>query len=782
MINSILLIHSSHTDLGYTDLPHRIIQRQVDYLHQAVDQVQQNPRFIWTCETFQIVEAFWQLASPSQRETFLEAVRNGQMGLSANYLNFTELATPGLLRRVAERVSRFAQEHALSIATAMTADINGLSWAYARALSENGVDNLFTCVHTHHGMFPLSYVPRAFDWDLGENHRLRVWSGFHYHLGNELGLMPDAVIPSYTIRDSFHAGETHRDLAERRIPALLQALEEQEYPFDFVPIVISGLATDNGPPNADVLKEIDWWNDAHGDTVTIQMASPDTLFARMNAITVSLPVYSGLWPDWWNDFSLGTPVSLSLFRQTLRRGERVRLWDASRNHPELSEQLDDHLVRYAEHTFGHSATSTQPCDPLVRASIIQKEALAVSAMQTAEQLEDQLALEQGGWRYSANRPASITVFNPFDCRFEGIASVEWDAALLPTNLSLVLTDTESNKNVSVQSAPGLRGEIYYFPVNLAPREYRTLSVDFCRETPSIDFRIRSTQPVDTSSDIFTMSDTACGEFFLQTRQVRIEWDEGGIRSWVDRKNNRSLLDTASSIGPGTPVYEITPGADRSSLGRNRKGIGVQRDYGRLNGVDMKAAGHLFTTVRLNYSVKGCREYTLDLTAYHDHPRVDMTVNLHKTSTRDPENLFIALPFSPGLEADFFLDAMPEGARPWLDQIPGTGCDYYACNDGFVRIHDGYAVAVGMPDTPMLQVGSLAAAPRLLAGMPELANRTLQSLAWVMSNVWETNANIDLGGFYRFNYHILWSDSGSRPARIFKDLQRLHMGIPAYLST
>ena len=72
-------------------------------------------------------------------------------------------------------------------------------------------------IHTHHGMFPLKrHMP--FWWEQADGRRLLVWNGEHDHVGNVLGLMPDAGA-SYQIKDEcdadtvFHHTE---QLAERQ--------------------------------------------------------------------------------------------------------------------------------------------------------------------------------------------------------------------------------------------------------------------------------------------------------------------------------------------------------------------------------------------------------------------------------------------------------------------------------------------------------------------------------------------------------------------------------------
>ncbi|MFR6590058.1 MAG: hypothetical protein ACLURV_07970 [Gallintestinimicrobium sp.] len=53
----------------------------------------------------------------------------------------------------------------------------------------NGVEFLYTNIHTHHGMYPLYQNQKPYFWENEDGKRLLVWSGEHYNLGNALGIV-----------------------------------------------------------------------------------------------------------------------------------------------------------------------------------------------------------------------------------------------------------------------------------------------------------------------------------------------------------------------------------------------------------------------------------------------------------------------------------------------------------------------------------------------------------------------------------------------------------------
>ena len=53
----------------------------------------------------------------------------------------------------------------------------------------NGIEFLFTNIHTHHGMYPLYQNQKPYFWENDNGEKLLVWSGEHYNLGNALGIV-----------------------------------------------------------------------------------------------------------------------------------------------------------------------------------------------------------------------------------------------------------------------------------------------------------------------------------------------------------------------------------------------------------------------------------------------------------------------------------------------------------------------------------------------------------------------------------------------------------------
>lgn len=167
----VLLIHHTHTDIGYTQSQEVIEFYHVNFIKQVIEileglRVQGKEKdFKWVCEAFWGVETFLRRVDESWRKRFETCVKNGGIELTGSYLNMTELIDDQVLKNQIKKSVDYGKSIEKEVRCAMTADINGYSWGFVDALAENGIENLLSCVHTHHGMYPLFRKLMPFYWE-----------------------------------------------------------------------------------------------------------------------------------------------------------------------------------------------------------------------------------------------------------------------------------------------------------------------------------------------------------------------------------------------------------------------------------------------------------------------------------------------------------------------------------------------------------------------------------------------------------------------------------------
>ncbi|MCL6456666.1 MAG: glycoside hydrolase [Gorillibacterium sp.] len=787
------VMHHSHTDIGYTDRQEKIERYHVNFIKQAIEISEaahqgKQPEwagFRWICETFWAVEQFLKYTDESWHERFKQTLLRGTIELTGNYLNFTELLDEELLAASLRKANQFAKQSGLVLNSAMTADINGYAWGYAQSLLDAGIENLFSCVHTHHGMFPLGRKQIPFWWETAKGEKLLVWNGEHYNLGNELGLASN-VVDSYA-RDELTSASivpNPMELAEKSIIQYLNNLEAEQYPYDFAPVMVSGLFVDNAPPNTAILDFIREWNKKHGAHIQMEMSTLQGFFDTLRESTVELPVYRGDWPDWWSDGPASTALSTQLYRDAVRTLRTVRSLDPLQQaaDKQLLEAAEYNLMMYAEHTWGYSSSVGEPWHPLVQALGARKERYATEGHRLVYSALDEVLAQEGEVSLAAETDLSYKIINPLKLRKIGVVALHvhyWQLPLIQEGFQVVNETTAETLPYQMQNVA--RGTLICVPYSLEADEqarYKIVPMVISKPvlpTTSSFLLIGADGVVDaTMKEAEQKYPVIVNESGITSPFVDIRFAIGeGIHAWLDRKSGQELLRSDREHGAFTPIYEVTPVNDlklmlttRGKMGRNRKGKDVHRSVGQLTSVNCVEEGALFSTVELLYKVEGMEFYSLFLTVYATEPRVDVKVRMLKQSVWKPENVYISLPFCNGAqEGQLWVEKTGTVMRPGLDQLPGTGTDFYCLQEGTALWGNGTGICMGMPDTPLLQTGSLEYGVRKLMGHPALSQDKKLLYAWVLNNFWETNFKACVGGFYEFRYHLQWGSYASPEAAI-----------------
>ena len=796
----ICLIHHSHTDIGYTDPQERIAAYHVSFIEQVLDIFNEiykenghNIGFKWQCENYWQVENFYQNTNDTQKQKFESLVKSGDIGLSGNYLNMTELAGDRVMRAMLARVANYSQSLGIPIKSAMSADINGYSWGFCDQLLDIGVENLISCIHTHHGMFPLYKKQKPFLWQAPSGRTLFAWIADHYHLGNELFLVPCGEM-SYAIQDEFSALPEAFDpvhIAATRITRYLKNLEQENYPFDFVPIMVSGAVTDNAYPNKEIVERVEKIIEQTKGQIDIKMSTLDNFFAmaKNNIKMADIPVYAGDWNDWWADGVGSTPNIVKLYRDAERKLELLTLLqknhhaDNLNQNTELRDSAIKNMMLYAEHTWGYYASVSDPCSSMVNELESKKSAHAINANSMLTQLFGNTLKAFGERLPSASREKTYKIINPFayavnECvllklyPYERIADKK--VIQVPGEYFEVM-DCATNKLLTIQSDISDLGVCVR--IALGPKETRTVSLRFRQFA---DIRT-SKNFAHTGGD--GVSDIADKYNFLETDQFCIQLQKNiGIRSIIYKKDGTDIIRKDSEYSAFSGIYEYTPAENdvcgvRRNMGRNRKSAATLRYRAEFSGAKLLAKGKIYNTIQLDYRLEGTQFYKVILKIYNDMPRIDAIVRLHKNSEAAPENVYVSLPFSTGEAETKYIDKSGCIMRPGIDQIPGSNKEFYLLQNGMCINGQKKSLVLSIQDAPLIVLGELEAAPIQLCSGEDYEFNNQTAYSWIMNNFWETNFKLDLGGFYEFAYTLAVCEE-TDPESLFQKCRQQNTGLVA----
>lgn len=760
------VIHTTHTDIGYTDTQEKMKAHHIAFIREALELSRANPGFVWTCESYWAVHEFLKTAPPQEIAELVDAVNRGAFGLSASYFNLTDLVPEFVHHEVMDRTRRERERFGLTARSALTADVNGYSWGYADILARQGVENLMSSIHTHHGYHPLFGKQVPFWWESPQGERILSWVGEHYNFGNELGIAQTPWF-EYTLQDGMSADKADPyDIAVRRIHAYRDSLLADGYELPFAPVSVCSYMTDNAPPSLRIMEFCERFN-AEGHRIRLEPCTVDGFFDALRAHTLDFPTYRGDWTDWWADGIGSTPAEVIQYRAAANSLHIATKLDPRREigSPTHYASAFDDLMFYGEHTWGYSSSITEPYHPQVNNLDQWKRLYALKATESATFVREQLQRSLGETAISAHRELKLRTVNPHAVAVEDMLVI--DLEHFYGHEHFVVVDDTTGERVPYQLSRYSRGPELCIWASLGAGETRTYRLQETGRPALSSAGTRARTGIEGVDDLaWRYADAVAGGGAASPRGIdndhfSLVFTPGsGITSIYDKARARELIDSARPYAAFTPIHEVTPrrsGEDylwvRRNLGRNRKAFRTQRSAGRLRDVEVLEDGPLFSRVSLAYDIAGTEECAVVVTAYKRVPKLDIDLRVHKRSVWEPENLYLSLPFAA---TEFLIEKTGAVMRPRIDQLPGTCVDFYAVQSGMV-FASAAPVVLATPDVPLVAMGPLEAHPIHLMG--EGAPNVDEVYSWVMNNFWETNFKASLGGFHQFHYELSVVEDG-----------------------
>jgi hypothetical protein len=493
------------------------------------------------------------------------------------------------------------------------------------------------------------------------------------------------------------------------------------------------------------------------------MATLENFFSELEAAGINIPVYKGDWNDWWADGVGSTPGPVKLFREAQRK-LNVYFKLGGELTAEI-EEARDNLMLYAEHTWGSSSSVGKPWETPVHILDLRKTGYAVDAYTQITRMLDGNLAKRGEVSISHNRKQRWHIINPhgYPVTLPVLLYVgSWesiDGVRFGNDTPFEIVDEATGKKIDAQKDNGI--EIL---LSLQGGEEKTVVMKLLRQQNKVTVQNHAHIGTDGVKDILLPGQTRCDYEKIETDDFVLSFDrKKGLTGIIDKKSNKSLIDPAADTPAFSGVYEITPvngdlniaGADvigvRTRMGRNRKSPATRRFYSECFGIKITEAGPVFIGCELDFSMEGTCFYQVFLKIYRHSPLIDARVRIHKTSRREPENLYVSLPFTAGEGETRYIEKTGCMVRPGIDQLPGTNQLFYSIQNGVIFAGDKRTIILSIKDAPLITFGSLEAHPIDLSKDENWELNRSPLYSWVMNNFWETNFKADLGGFYEFSY-------------------------------
>lgn len=731
MVKELLLVHHTHTDIGYThpqpvvhELHHRFIDKALDLADAGAGE-REDARFRWTCEVTATTRKWWEAAGNEDRDRFLAAVARGQFEVAAMEWHLTPLADLRMLVRSLENV-KFFRELGIPVRSAMHTDVNGVPWGLVDVLLDHGVTGFSMSTNSHFGG-PVEPRPGAFRWKSPSGRELLVWNGFQYwHAANHLMRMPSGV-----------------EEVSKAMPWFLENLENKGFDLPFLPMQITNIHhPDNAEPDPGLAPFVKDWNDLATD-VKLRTVLLSEVFDELRKL--DLPVLEGDWTDYWNFGAGSSARETAVYMEGLRVLNAAHQISAWPGEPEKREQqhLDsahDSLALYAEHTWGADRSTTHPESIETHLQWSLKSATAYEGMAHAR-----IVLRDSLHRLSSDAAGyepHILLYNPLPT-----------AVKTQVRLPFEGLDWALNKGVHhLQRLDGSLSDLKdestrWTEVELPAMGYRAYPLKSLPVMPDDGLAIGS--PMSEEDQPWIKSDRILVKFGVH----------GGVESLL--LDGKELAGSHDDFTFGVPVLEQPDGGTRGEIMTLHfqdfeLGDGWVKDWARTHtpGSLVKQASRQLEGAVEHHQTFFMANGDLVEVVYRlfsAEPTVDLEVILTSSGTAKPSSL--ALPFvlpQAGLTTWHFDTA---GAVVEFDreQLPNA-CQHYVTAHNFVRMQtEEEALSISTPDLPLWMFGGMFFAP---TSQLDPADRRPVTLAWLSNSYWEVNFRANQNGQTRYRMRLI----------------------------
>jgi len=725
-VREVIVTFKTHFDIGYTDLASNVVQRyrttMIDQALKVVDQNRDLPpeqQFVWTIPGWPMskILADWEGQTPERKRQILQAFKDGRFVVHGlPFTTHTELLELEDLVRGLGFASRLSREAGLALPRdAKMTDVPCHSWILPTLLKHAGIDFL------HLGCNSASSspeVPPLFWWEGPDGSRLLT---MYSAGGYGTGLVPPKDWPYRTWLALQHTGDNH------------------------------------GPPTPEEVKKLLTEAAQKLPGVKVRIGRLSDFADAILAEKADIPVVRGDMPDTWIHGPMCDPAGAKIarnIRPALGYAESLnallRIWgvtvpDATGAFAEAHEKS----LLYGEHTWGGALYWVTTYGKQLKwgygdvwkadraaggfkkleaswaehtAYIERARDLVTPVLETAMRALAQSAGPEG--------PRAVA-FNPLPWKRDGIVRVKSAGMSLSS-----LQPADGGPSVPVVTD----GDELCF---------------VARDIPALGYRTFVPAAATKSTDQLR-SDAQTGVIENESLKVTLDLRRGGIRSVLDKRTGRELVDQSSTYLLGQYLYERFDAdqvvAYTKAYVKNRSDWAIaelgkpalppandvpyervlaQPDEVRIAQSPMSVAAimHCAPTAGLSHGV------TTRAILYAGQPYLDLEVTLHnKPADNWPEAGWICLPVNVQ-QPQFRLGRLGGIADPARDFVRGSNHDLQAVHTGLtISDAEGPGVAICPLDSPLVSLDR----PGLFRYSPDFVPTKPIVFVNLFNNQWTTN--------------------------------------------
>lgn len=756
----------SHTDVGYTDLPSRVIKGYEKALKLIIDfcaetrNFRDDCKYKWNIETGYWLENAIKNLNNKEMGSLKKFIRERLLEITPLYVSHTsEFNDEETLIRSLYFGFNFARECNVKIESAMATDSTGQPWILPQILYKSGIKYFSTAVNI--AMARALKLPRPFYWESLDGSKVLLFDTDErqaYQEGFMLG-----------VNESY-------DAAIKKLPLYLKELEEDNsYLFDLIALRNTGNGGDNSKPKIDVSYIVKEWNDKWEypklkiSTYTDYFKEFEKRYGRV------LKTFSGAWPDWWVNYHGAVAFETGVNRHThadIVEGERLSSF-LKINKPDLYYYPKNELkeiykkILLADGLDWTSSSSVSEPDSLQsRGQLSEEMSFVYQAAINAREIAENSRLNIAKIALSDSK-YSIVVTNTLSWDRSDIVEVSIPGKIFSEKNSYKIIDPKTGEEVISQVIePTLHD-------NQNGKKRIAFKVD---KIPAMGFKIydfineeKNNFFIDGENQKDIIDGTSIQNLFYKIKYNPIS---GQIDNIVDKESNKELIDNGSHYKFNQLVYESTE--KKRIVDLSRQGEMPEdtlycqdyfesiHDYYHFPKEDTKFIRWSTNNQKI-VSVKKGKIYTELFTSASTHmcPTVDSHIlfdncfkkiivknHIFKYETLQIEAIYYVFPFN-FKKPKFKLSCHGGFFEPEKEQLPGSSKDTY-CIQKWIDISNDKLDIIWSPlEAPLVQLCDINSGKWL--DKINLKNGTIMS--FIMNNHWWTNSPASQGGRYWFNYYI-----------------------------
>lgn len=729
-MKTIYLLPHSHHDIGYTDVQTNVLKKQVRNINDALDLIKKNDmyppeaRFRWNVEVLWSVETFLETATPEKRQEFVDAVKNGYIGLQGTYLNMlTGIMRPEEQFRLMGYAGKLREQYGLGINSAMITDVPGLSWSMVLVLAQSGIKYFSDGPNGPYtggdrvGPSNHNWADRPFYWTSpsGQEKILFWMTGFGY------GSLFKGISPQNPSRS-----ENLKSLVN-----YFNWLDKISYPYEIIQMrhTVNG---DNGTVDPDLSTDVKNWNEKYISPRFVVATSEQMFDDFEKRYGDIIPSFTGDFTPFWEDGASSSAYELGLTR---RASEKLARAEAL--HAMLAPQRYDagkfyeawkNVLLFDEHTWGAWNSIQQPDSPSVTAQWKIKEKFALDASALADELLASMIAGPAG----AADTTWIDVLN----------TQSWmrtDLALVPAAQCRLTGKVIDDSGSTVVSQRLSNGDLVFLAADIPALGARR-------------YKLTTGEPHGKSRFTTTGNSISDG---LITVQLHPETGTISRLSLADPRLQLVDIDNLSGLNEYLYVEGLNPADARRS--------------GKVT-IRLKENGLLVASYLIESSAPGCNNLKREVRLVHGLSRIEMINTIDKTRVRAKESVHFGFPFRiPNGTVRY--DIGYGVVRPEADQLPGACRDYYSVQRWADVSNQEYGVTLAVDEAPLIEVGTMRNEDPVAfpAKWKTRQEPSATIFSYVMNNYWHTNYKADQEGLSTYHYAL-------RPHGLFNQADAARFGV------